>query len=233
MQKWLNPHRIMEVMRNKGYRVFENPAGYDLNMVGIRTASMKANRFDDWITVFYIFNQNWNFFAFPATTDPGTFYRQNPVNVKGTAVLKPGQYRRAYKIGRHKNYKALQQQNPVTAYRDANRDEILDTSNMIEETGMFGINIHHANAFRPSTVVGKWSAGCQVFQDSNHFSFLLALCEKGREKFGNSFTYTLLIEHDFIPSCTSAIVKSCAGHNAMASSTMVTARKVAISGREQ
>ncbi len=198
MEEWLNPHRVMEVMQNKEYTVFENPIGHDLNIVGIRTAGMTANRFNDWITVFYIFDQNWNFFAFPATTDPGTFYRQNPVNVKGTAVLKPGQYRGAYKIGRHKNYKALQQQKPVTVYRDANRDEILDTSGMEEETGMFGINIHHANAFRPSMVVGKWSAGCQVFQDPNHFSFLLTLCERGHEKFGNSFTYTLLQEDDFI-----------------------------------
>ncbi|GAG43566.1 unnamed protein product, partial [marine sediment metagenome] len=53
-------------------------------------------------------------------------------------------------------------------------------------------------AFKPSTVVGKWSAGCQVLQDAEHFAFLMTLCERARKKFGNSFTYTLLEENDFI-----------------------------------
>lgn len=44
----------------------------------------------------------WNYFVFPATTDPGTFYRENPLSVKGTAIMKPGQYRGAYMIGRHR-----------------------------------------------------------------------------------------------------------------------------------
>ena len=185
-------------MRSKRYRVFQDTRGHDLNIVGIRTADFKANKFNDWMTVFYIFDGVWNFFAFPATTDPGTFYRENPLNVKGTAVMKPGQYRKAYRIGTHRNYKALQQQGPITVYRDANRDRFLNTRGMEEQTGNnFGINIHRANSHRASTVVGKWSAGCQVFQDPDHFLFLLSLCERGREKYGNSFTYTLLEQADF------------------------------------
>ena len=197
MHDWLSLKRIIEVMESKGYKVWRNPKGHDLNIVGIRTKDMTANCFNDWITAFYLFQDAWSFFAFPATTDPGTFYRLNPENVKGTAILKPGQYRGAYKIGMHKGYKALEQQRPVTVYRDANRDEVLDVSGMTEETGIFGINIHHANAVRASTEVGKWSAGCQVFQDPDHFAFFLTLCERGKEKFGNSFTYTLLEENDF------------------------------------
>jgi hypothetical protein len=45
--------------------------------------------------------------------------------------------------------------------------------------------------------VGKWSAGCRVMQDPDHFAFLLALPEKAKEKFSNSFTYTLPEESDF------------------------------------
>ena len=66
-------HTIINVMQGKGYRVFENRKGHDLNLVGIRTSSVDANTFNDWVTAFYIFNDDWNFFAFPATTDPGTF----------------------------------------------------------------------------------------------------------------------------------------------------------------
>jgi hypothetical protein len=196
MKTCFDLHSITAIMLKKGYVLFSNKKGHDLNIVGTRSWDMSSNEFNDWITVFYLSGQVWNFFIFPATTDPGTFYRQNPCNVKGTAVLKPGQYRGAYKIGYHKGYKALQQQKPVTVYRDANRDKILDTSGMKEDTGMFGINIHHANAYKVSTVVGKWSAGCQVFQDPDHFAFFMTLCERARKKFGNSFTYTLLQEDD-------------------------------------
>jgi len=190
-------HTIINVMQGKGYRVFENRKGHDLNLVGIRTSSVDANTFNDWVTAFYIFNDDWNFFAFPATTDPGTFYRKEPLNVKGTAVMKPGQYRGAYKIGKHKQYKALEQKKPMTVYRDANRDGRLDTAGMEEDTGNYKTNIHRSNAHRPSVVVGKWSAGCQVLQDPDHFAFLLMLCERSKTKFGNSFTYTLLEEGDF------------------------------------
>ncbi len=190
-------HTIINVMQGKGYRVFENRKGHDLNLVGIRTSSVDANTFNDWVTAFYIFNDDWNFFAFPATTDPGTFYRKEPLNVKGTAVMKPGQYRGAYKIGKHKQYKALEQKKPMTVYRDANRDGRLDTAGMEEDTGNYKTNIHRSNAHRPSVVVGKWSAGCQVLQDPDHFAFLLMLCERSKSKFGNSFTYTLLEEGDF------------------------------------
>jgi hypothetical protein len=187
---------ILSTMENKGYTVFRNPTGHDLNLIGIRTADPTANRFNDWLTVSYRFEDNWNFFAFPATTDPGTFYRQHPLNVRGTAILKPGQYRGAYRVGLHRGYKALQQKGPLTVYRDADLDEEIDTTGNVEDTGIHGINIHRADAYRVTTDVGKWSAGCQVLQDPDHFAFLLALCERGREKFGNSFTYTLLNEED-------------------------------------
>jgi hypothetical protein len=193
-----NVNQIIDVMRTKNYKVFKNTKGHDLNIVGIRTSSIDANTFNDWITVFYTFDKRWNFFAFPATTDPGTYWRKKLMNVKGTAVMKPGQYRKAYRIGKHNDqYKALRQQGNVTVYRDANRDNKLDTEGMPEDSGIFGINIHRAGEHTASTLVNKWSAGCQVFQDPDHFLFFLTLCERGRDKFSNSFTYTLLKEEDF------------------------------------
>jgi len=197
MQECPQVSKIIKVMESKDYLVFNDPKGHDLNIVGIRTADMEANKFNDWLTVFYIFDSVWNYFAFPATTDPGTYYRNKPLNVKGTAVMKPGQYRGAYKIGKHRNYKALQQSKPIIVYRDANRDNHLDTTGVEEESGMFGINIHRSGDKKASTIVHNWSAGCQVFQDPDHFDFLMTLCDRGKDKFGNSFTYTLLEEEDF------------------------------------
>lgn len=188
---------IIEVMEAKNYEIFKNERGHDLNIVGIRTDDDSANSFNDWLTVFYSFGNVWNFFAFPATTDPGTYYRRNPLNVRGTAIMKPGNYRSAYKVGRHRNYKALQQQGNITVFRDANKDATIDTAGVEEDTGLHAVNIHRANAHRPSIQVGRWSAGCQVVQDPDQFAFLLMLCDRAKEKFGNNFTYTLLEEEDF------------------------------------
>ena len=189
---------IIDVMKAKSYRVFQNRKGYDLNIVGIRSSVIDQEVFNDWLVVFYMQDRRWNSFPFPCTTDPGSFYLKQPLNVAGTAILKPGQYRGSHKIGRHKNYKALQQNKPVTVYRDDNRDGYLNTAGMQEQKGMFGINIHRSNAHRPSTVIGKWSAGCQVLQDPIHFDFLVTLCTRAADIYGNSFSYTLLEEQDFL-----------------------------------
>jgi hypothetical protein len=186
---------IVATMRARNYRVFENPNGHDLNLVGIRNSSSSANQFDDWLCVFYRFDGIWNLFAFPGTTDPGTYYRERPLNLRGTAIMKPGQYRGAYQLGRHKGYKALQQVGSITVYRDDNRDTELDTTGATEQ-GISAINIHRANRVRASTRVEKWSAGCQVMQDPDHFDFFMTLCDRAAQKFGNSFTYTLLDSED-------------------------------------
>ncbi len=187
--------QIIAAMRSKNYRVFEDQRGHDLNLVGSRTNDNTANAFNDFVTVFYRFDGQWNFFAFPATTDPGTYYRKKPLNLKGTAIMKPGQYRGAYKVGKHKGYTALQQKNNITVYRDNDKDATLDTDGS-EDSGMHAVNSHRASRVRASTQVDKWSAGCQVLQDPDHFDFLIALCKKASDKYSNSFTYTLLEETD-------------------------------------
>jgi hypothetical protein len=188
---------IVAAVQSKGYRVFKNPSGHDLNIVGIRNKGSRANRFDDWLTVFYWYDEVWNLFAFPATTDPGIFYRQNPLNVRGTAIMKPGQYRHAYKVGRHSGYKALQQVGAITVFRDDNMDDELNVDGVEEHSGLHAINIHRASRQRASTQVDKWSAGCQVMQDPDHFDFFMTICDRGALKFGNDFTYTLLDSDDF------------------------------------
>ena len=188
---------VVAAMRRKKYVVFDDARGHNVNIVGIRGRG-NADAFDDYIALFYRTRDSWSFFAFPATTDPGTYYRENPVNVRGTAILKPGQYRRAFAIGTHRDYPALVQVEPVTVYRDANRDGNLDIENAPEETGMFDIHIHRAGP-TPVLMVGRWSAGCQVFQDAAQFDFFMAQCNEGARKYGNRFTYTLLTADDLNP----------------------------------
>lgn len=188
---------IVGVLEKLGYPVFQDERGYDLNIIGIRTADLTANSFNDWITVTYWFDHGWRSFGFPGTTDPGTFWREYPMNVHGTAILKPGHYHRSHEIGLHKGDEALVQKGLLTVYRDANRDDVLDVTGQPQDTGNFGIDIHRANAVRPSIQVDKWSAGCQVVQDPEHHAFLLALAKRARSLYGNSFSYTLLLEQDF------------------------------------
>lgn len=190
--------KIADVMRSKGYVVFTNERGYDLNLFGIRTKDIQSNRFNDWVGTMYMGPGGvWIYVVFPATTDPGLYWREYPMNVKGTAILKPGQYRSAYQLGTHRAYRAFQQIKPVTVYRDVDRDSYLDFDDNNTDIGVFGINIHRASMFSPSSDVNRWSAGCQVLQDTIHLNFLLALAEESAAIYGNKFTYTLLTEADF------------------------------------
>ena len=189
---------IIDVMKAKGYTVYDNPAGFDLNIVGVRTAGQSANKFDDTAIVFYRQHDDWIYNFFKCTVDPGKFYLKNPLSDLGTAILKPGQYSGAWKLGLHRRkYQALVQQKPVTVIRDYNKDDILDFNSGIEETGLFGINIHRSNAIRESVQIDKWSAGCTVFSCPHQYQFFMNLCKEGRKNFGNSFTYTLLNQADF------------------------------------
>jgi hypothetical protein len=187
----------ISVMERKGYKVFKSESGFDLNIVGIRTKTLQANKFDDHMTVFYRMHGDWIFNLFKCTTDPGAYWLENPMATMGTAILKEGQYRSAFRIGRHQGrYQALVQNSPLTVIRDANRDRVLDLSSGREETDMFGINVHRASEAHESIQVDKWSAGCQVLCDPHQYGFFMDLCKNGRNAFGNSFTYTLLNEAD-------------------------------------
>lgn len=189
---------IIDVMEAKGYDVYRNPVGFDLNIVGVRSAGQSANKFDDTAIVFYQQHDEWIYNFFKITTDPGLYWLNNPLSELGTAILKEGQYKGAWKLGLHRGkYQALVQRKPVTVIRDFDRDGELDYDSGVEETGLFGINLHRANAKRESIQIDKWSAGCQVFCDPFQYEHFINLCKEGRKNFGNSFTYTLLHETDF------------------------------------
>lgn len=191
--------QVIKAMKLKGHVVFSNPNGFDLNIVGIRSKETKAGRFDDLLVVFHRRAGQWCYNAFPATTDPGLYYLENPLVESGTGIMKPGQYRGAYKIGKHQDkYDALVQRGGrITVVRDFNRDGVLDLDSGREESGYFGGNIHRASATIESVEVGKWSALCQVIANPWDFQIFMALCRAGAKAFGNSFTYTLLHENDF------------------------------------
>ena len=183
---------LISVLRGKGFRVYERP--FELNIVGIRNANISSNRFDD---VFFVF---WKDDAgtlqqrsYPCTTDPGTFWLNNPKQPQGTAFLKGGQYPNAYCIGLHQGkYKALVEKAPVTIVRGLSRGAGIDWNGGQSVSGNFGINIHRANRSGTTLTVDRNSAGCQVLAKAEDFAELMTLCEVHQNRYGNSFTYTLI-----------------------------------------
>ena len=185
---------IQATLQEKGFKIFTRP--FELNIVGVRANSIQPNSFDDHITVFFKGNDGkWQFHQFPATTDPGTYWLQNPMNPQGTAILKHGQYLNSHRIGLHRGkYLAVVQQRPITVIRDYERNASLDLVNGKEQTGLFGINIHHAAINGTTKSVDKYSAGCQVFANINDFNVFMQLAQKHKQVYGNNFTYTLIDE---------------------------------------
>src|SRR6266516_7323613 len=100
---------ILTTLTTKSYKTYSRP--FELNIVGVRANSTRPNNFDDFINVFYKNSEGkWLFLKFPATTDPGTFWLENPLNPQGTAILKHGQYIGSHGIGMHRGkYLALVQ----------------------------------------------------------------------------------------------------------------------------
>lgn len=187
---------IMQVFLQKKYTILTRP--FELNIAGVRNNNATPNSFDDAIHVFYKREDGgWLINSFRATTDPGTYWLKKLMNPAGTAILKPGQYKDSHRIGIHRSkYQALVQQNPVTVWRDANKNNVLDFNKGREETGIFGINIHRAHALGVTIDVNDNSAGCQVLADIKDFNLLMQLAGRHKKLYGNSFTYTLITERD-------------------------------------
>ena len=185
---------ILDYAESLGYKVFES-GSYNVNIIGGRSTDHKANSFDDVIhCVFKDEDGEWVHKSWACTTEPGNYWLENPTNVNGTAILVPGQYRGVWKIDKHQGkYDALCQRNgKVKTYRDSNKDDIVDCDVESITEGFYGINIHKAGAH--STQVDRWSAGCQVFANAEDFSEFMDICYKARDKWGNSFSYTLVPE---------------------------------------
>lgn len=125
--------------------------------------------FDD--AIFFISPKVYR--TFNVNTDPNGFRQGHGTaeSTKGMASLKPGKY--PYKLGMHKGqYKCLVQAGPVTVYRDA--DDKVPESKVImhqgirayEDTGEFGIHVHHAGHTSTS------SLGCITLPPEQYDEFI-------------------------------------------------------------
>jgi hypothetical protein len=183
------------IIEKKKYLWFDNKP----NLIGIRTSLMIPDMFNDIMCVVWKNNIEIKMMNHPITTDPGLFYLNKPLNVKGTAILAPGQYIDCYSLGLHQgkaDHPALVQVAPVTVFRDNNKDSKYDLDPKTLDKGMHGINIHRSNrtGFTPKVV--NWSAGCQVYQNFDQHTLMLGVHNNYKTFTKNRFTYTLLNESD-------------------------------------
>lgn len=191
--------QIIKTAESKGYTIDKRP--FKLNLIGVRNEkATNQNTFDDQIAYFYYDNNGQlRGKVSVGTTDPSTYWLNNPMSVKGAAVLKSGEYKDAYAIGLHKGlYTALVQVKPVTTIRDNDRNALINYF-APTTTGLYGINIHRATLNKANkAVIGQDSAGCQVFRDVADYNEMIDLAKKSRERYGNSFSYILLDERDYV-----------------------------------
>lgn len=198
--------RIHDAMRAKGYKVFDSPKGYDVNIVGIRASDRVPDVFDDLLTISWVDrgSGDWCHMMWNCTTDSGLDIIENPPHKDGAPFLAPGQYRGSHMLRLHAGkYRALGQKwgTSLPVYRMNNIGE--RTPEAIDWTPSFtlmgngqGINIHRARSKGVTPRVANWSAGCQVFEAAEDFQVFLSICESAKDVWGNSFSYTLLDEAD-------------------------------------
>lgn len=199
--------RELRTIRRAGHRIYWR-GDHHLVLFGFRSPEREANRFDDLLGVAWTEDGEWKVETFRGTTDPGTYWLENPSRVEGTAVLVPDSYRDVWRIDLHAGkYPALcQRSGPVRVYRDANRDDRIDTDSDSIQTGYFGINIHRSSASGESTQVDRWSAGCQVFARVADFDRVMELARIQVEQTGiETFSYCLVDHPSPLPTPRSSV----------------------------
>lgn len=191
---------VIQAAKLRGYTIDTRP--YALNLIGIRNLQATDQKsFDDEIAYFYYDDRGQVVGKVcPATTDPSTYWLNNPMNPMGAAILKAGEYRDTWSIGLHKGvYEALVQSlKPVTVIRDDDRNSYINYF-APTSTGKYGINIHKASSGKNDVkIIGKDSAGCQVFRDEEDFKEMMNLAKESRKRYGNKFSYILIDERDVV-----------------------------------
>ena len=197
-------NKLLRFLKARKYIIYEKP--YQLNIIGVRDTNTTPEKFDDKLNVIWKNdNGNWEGIEYAITTDPSIKWLNRGgagefEGLQASAVLPSGQYVNTFKLGYHKgNYLALTQAKDLCVYRDYDRNALLDFNTTDITCGMFGINIHRAKSGGAddgqgnTSIIGDYSAGCQVFQNYYCFGEFMSLVEKNKSMYGNEFfTYTLI-----------------------------------------
>ncbi len=178
-----------------GYVFWADKHKYNVFVYGVRDTNI-GDGFKDKIGVAFIDGkQNQIVIESPATTEPGGGWLGGKMgNPQGTAILCPGQYRSCWAIGVHGKHKqpALVQTKEARflVWRDPDKDGRIDRTGKLYGD-VTALNCHTVYETHDGTKeVGKWSAGCQVFNSVSDHKLFMAVCAISAKKYGN-ISYTL------------------------------------------
>lgn len=195
--------QIHEVMKRSGMVVFDTP--FSVTLGGIRTMDNAANTFNDFLFAsFFTKNGGLHGCVIEGTTDAGLYYRENPMQLDGTAIIKHGvQHKSAFqyqnpavdpKMRGHMGKEAFRQVKPMSYWRDADRNKYLNFDGK-EEFDIFNTNGHDMGTV--GKTVDKWSAGCWGSTEENmDILYDLALFQTSHD-LGNMFSFAMLHENMF------------------------------------
>lgn len=163
--------QIVNACEEKGYPLKKD----EYNLVAISGLSPTPNRkegygintspdkWNDSVLVIEWDGSEWDALCFyRATTEPGVYYVNNPLNRNGSAVLDWGLHKDLWRFGRHRRYEALVQAGVARLIRDHNKNHKRDDT-ISHESGN-GVNLHttKTTGWRGSfnsNSIGQWSAG--------------------------------------------------------------------------
>lgn len=187
----IDPNKIVQAMRAHGYRVdvgedvmnLVYPEGMDLDG---RPNGNRPNCWDDLRTLIRVHDNGLAELlgAWEATTEPGAYWTDHPMNDGGAFHIDIGQ-QTAWLPGDYHDAPALRQSRPLHGTRDAAHHYARDGKPVV---GDFGVH-HHKGYDYPKNNIGKSSAGCQVGRTvAGHMEFWRIL--KTDKRFSPSFMWT-------------------------------------------
>lgn len=174
MNKYTDQQILDKVAVTEGFMGIPNGVW----IVGIRSSADVYNAFDD---KFFVYRGSTFLFAMSGTTNPGDYALKNfnKYGAKGAAVVKADKwYNDVWAVGMHKRrIKALVQVGSFDIIRDNNKNNASGDAGSVSSESGIGINLHPASynlglKTKPS-IIGAWSAGCQVINDVQAFNRLM------------------------------------------------------------
>ncbi|HTE82218.1 MAG TPA: hypothetical protein VK634_16150, partial [Reyranella sp.] len=129
-----------------------------------------------------------------ATTEPGRFYTENPLDPNGAARIALAQFK-AWSVGFHGTgggrHEALMQVGEITVFRDKNRDYRRDGDKPYK--GLFGINQHWGYDL-PQNNIQNASAGCVVGRSTKgHREFMAMIKADPRYQHNSGYRFMTTI----------------------------------------
>ena len=193
--------RIVKYMLAKGYHVDRKTGEYNIIYIeGMNPNgtlnSDKPNSFNDLRLVIQIVGRTPKITSiWEATTEPGHYYTYNPMNPKGAARVKFGQYK-AWRVGSHgvgspEPHEGLVQVANVTVHRDFNKDMIRTDDKL--DSGRFYINQHYGYDY-PRNNISYAGAGCLVGRTrEGHRDFMRLIKQAWRYQSNRNYKFMTTI----------------------------------------